>query len=136
MSLETPTAPRKCEAVTKRGEPCQGWALDGGRFCWAHDPDKAADRRAASAKGGRGRRGYRAQTASDLEGIDIITTGGAMAALGAALRDTAGLPNSISRNRCMGYLAAAILDALHHTDHEERLAAIEDKLRGGTNGKA
>ena len=44
---------RQCEHIKPNGDKCKAYALTGGDYCWAHDPDKAESRRIASAKGGR-----------------------------------------------------------------------------------
>ena len=41
-----------CGAPLERGGACQAFALPSGR-CWNHDPARAAERRAARARGGK-----------------------------------------------------------------------------------
>ena len=41
-----------CGAPVKRGGSCRAFALPNGR-CWSHDPSRAAEHRAAYAKGAR-----------------------------------------------------------------------------------
>ena len=45
----------QCQATTESGIRCPNAALSGGQFCFTHDPDKAAEREAARAKGGAAR---------------------------------------------------------------------------------
>ncbi len=41
----------------KAGQPCRGYAIEGSRYCFAHDPAKAAERAQARIKGGKARHG-------------------------------------------------------------------------------
>lgn len=45
----------RCDALTKRGQPCKGRPLPGKRHCLAHDPTYAEARREGSLKGGAAR---------------------------------------------------------------------------------
>jgi hypothetical protein len=45
----------KCKATKKDGSPCPAPILAGAEFCFTHDPDRAEERKAASARGGRNR---------------------------------------------------------------------------------
>ena len=48
----------KCTGITRDGERCRGIAIDGLGYCYAHDPDRAEERRRNAHKGGkRGGRG-------------------------------------------------------------------------------
>jgi hypothetical protein len=41
-----------CRATDRQGRPCRSFALPSG-LCWHHDPERAAERRAACVKGGK-----------------------------------------------------------------------------------
>ena len=45
----------RCRATKKDGTPCPAPALTDGGLCYAHDPECAAERKAARARGGRNR---------------------------------------------------------------------------------
>src|SRR4051794_6788180 len=47
--------PKHCTGIRRDGQPCQGPALDGGAWCYTHDPARAAERQAARQKGGHNR---------------------------------------------------------------------------------
>jgi hypothetical protein len=47
--------PKHCAGVRKDGQACQGPVLDGGAYCFTHDPTRAAERQAARQKGGHNR---------------------------------------------------------------------------------
>src|SRR5439155_25841921 len=48
----TATGRPRCTATTRRGTPCEAFAPAGRVFCRVHDPDRAAEVRAACARGG------------------------------------------------------------------------------------
>jgi hypothetical protein len=43
----------KCSGITRTGGRCRGIAIDGSDYCYAHDPDRAEERRRNASKGGR-----------------------------------------------------------------------------------
>ena len=56
-----------CSAITKGGGRCKGIAKAGSSFCYAHDPDRAEERRANARKGGKtGGRGRPSGEMGDL----------------------------------------------------------------------
>lgn len=46
----------KCTHVLENGTTCTAYALKGGRYCFAHSPDKATERDEARRRGGQTRR--------------------------------------------------------------------------------
>lgn len=42
-----------CSAITRSGSRCQARPINGGSFCFFHDPERQQERRAASARGGK-----------------------------------------------------------------------------------
>jgi hypothetical protein len=57
----------KCAGIKRDGGRCRGIAIDGSDYCYAHDPDRAEERKRAASKGGR--RGGRGRPASELSEI-------------------------------------------------------------------
>jgi hypothetical protein len=47
----------KCPAITRAGEPCQGYVHEGYEYCPAHRPDRAEARKKAASKAGRSKAG-------------------------------------------------------------------------------
>jgi hypothetical protein len=43
----------KCTGITREGERCRGIAIDGSAYCYAHDPERAEERRRNAHKGGK-----------------------------------------------------------------------------------
>jgi hypothetical protein len=57
----------KCTAITRTGGRCRGIAIDGSDYCYAHDPDRAEERRRNAHKGGkRGGRGRPSPATGEL----------------------------------------------------------------------
>lgn len=120
--------PRRCEAQTKAGQRCGGFAQTGRPYCFMHDPERAADRNKAQARGGRAKLGRRLQGAAELGGLDLDTPSAALAVVGAALRDLAGLENSVARGRAILYGAGLILKAYEQAELEARLTELEKRI--------
>jgi hypothetical protein len=57
----------KCTGITRDGDRCRGIAIYGSDYCYAHDPDRAEERRRAAAKGGK--RGGRGRPQAELAEI-------------------------------------------------------------------
>jgi len=53
-----------CTGITRDGERCRGIAIDGLGYCYAHDPDRAEERRRNASKGGK--RGGRGRPSAEL----------------------------------------------------------------------
>ena len=53
MTQVRQTTPKHCRAIRKDGQPCTAPTLSDAGFCFAHDPDRAAERLAARQKGGQ-----------------------------------------------------------------------------------
>ena len=54
----------KCSSITRDGQRCRGIAIDGLGYCYAHDPDRAEERRRNAHKGGK--RGGRGRPSAEL----------------------------------------------------------------------
>jgi hypothetical protein len=50
-----PSNPKQCSGTRRDGRPCAAPALADGPYCFAHAPERAADRQAAYRKGGLNR---------------------------------------------------------------------------------
>jgi hypothetical protein len=47
--------PKHCEGTRKDGQPCTAPVLGAGTWCFAHDPERGAQRQAARERGGKHR---------------------------------------------------------------------------------
>ena len=127
--LYKPRPARQCRATNKQGQPCGAFALAGSDFCFHHDPDKAVERKAARAKGGRARHGRKIATGGNDEPVEIATASDVVELLTRTINDCLILENSIQRARAIGYLAGVIVKALEIAELEERVAALEAALK-------
>ena len=120
----------QCTATTASGKHCQAPAQQGRPFCFAHDPERAAERADARRRGGYNRR---TPKAGDPDGYPtrLRSVGDVQAVLEAALRDTVQQENSGQRTQALVRLAHGALKALEVGDLEERLAALEARLEEG-----
>lgn len=123
------TTGRGCKATTKAGKTCNGFAVGDGDFCFAHSPDRAAERADARRRGGHARHGRKLGTAATGETVVTIATVGDILKL---LEDTAndlyGLENSISRARALISLAGTATKTLEISEIEKRLEALEQRM--------
>jgi hypothetical protein len=55
----------KCSGITRTGTRCEGVAIRGSDYCYAHDPARAEERRRNASKGGR--RGGRGRPSVELQ---------------------------------------------------------------------
>lgn len=117
--------PRQCKATRKDGTPCQGWAVEGSEFCFWHDPASAGKRAAARKKGGLARRKPGPTLAEKHRDLAFRTLGDIEVLLEMAIQEALRLGNSISRSRCLGYLAGQWARVHEVGSMEERLAALE-----------
>ena len=117
----------QCTATTTTGRPCGAPALHGRPFCYAHDPDRAAERADARQRGGYNRRTAKG---ADPEGYPahLRCVADVQAVLERALADTWAQENSGARTQALVRLAHGALKALEVGDLEERLAALEARL--------
>src|SRR5262245_54311406 len=115
----TPNHPR-CAAARADGRPCGAPPLPGRRFCFAHDPARAAERTAARQRGGRNR-GHlvrlRAMTPPRLVAVfDVLER--ALAEVHAGDLDP-------KQAQAMAALASAMVRALTAGELEQRVRALE-----------
>ena len=93
-------------------------------FCYAHDPERAADAAEARRLGGlRRKKEGTLAIAFDLPGLDTVD--GIRRVFQIALADLLGLDNSIARARALIATGGAATKLLMLGDHEARLAALE-----------
>ena len=129
MGVSTGNGAHLCQAVNARGEPCGAYAVTGSRYCFYHDPDLAAERKAARAKGGRVRHGRKLTTGSDGP-TEIASMGEVVDLLEQTINDCLKLENSIARARAIGYLAGTLARVMEMSELEQRIVALEIEVLG------
>lgn len=117
-----------CKATTKSGRMCSAQAVAGGDYCFMHDPARAHERVAARRRGGHNRR-----TPKAVEGDGSLSRLRCVAdvqeALERALTDTWVQENSGARTQAVVRLCMAALKAIEVGELEERVKALEERLR-------
>jgi hypothetical protein len=97
-------------------------------YCFAHDPERAADAAEARRMGGlRRRKEGTVAVAYDLPGLDSVE--GIRRLLEIVVTDGLGLDNSIARLRALISSAVAATNLLKVGELEDRVAALEAAQR-------
>ena len=118
-----------CQARTKQGLPCAGFALTDRGFCLSHDPTRAADARQARAKGGaagsklRALKGQRAKL-NTAAGLIRFTSGVIQDALDGRLTPDVA--------RVVLYGLSIQRQLVEAGELEQRLAQLEEQLAAAT----
>jgi len=114
---------RRCAFAKADGQPCQMAPLHDRPYCFAHDPERAADAAEARRLGGaRRRKEGTIAIAYDLPGLDSVE--GIRRVFEIARTDVLGLDNTINRARALIAVGTAAIKLLG-ADYEERLATLE-----------
>ncbi len=122
------TTAKPCKATTQRGAPCQTPASGSG-WCFHHDPNRAAERAAARAKGGYARHGRAVGSVGAHHApVSVKTVEDILSLLEDTINDVLALENSLNRARVLGTLALAALRVLEGHELEQRIAALEALL--------
>jgi hypothetical protein len=121
---------RRCAYAKADGEPCSMAPLHDRPYCFAHDPEWAAEATEARRLGGlRRRKEGTIAVAYDLPGLDSVA--GIRRLLDIVVTDGLGLDNGIPRLRALISTAAAATNLLKVGELEERLAALEAAVGHG-----
>lgn len=93
---------RRCQGITKAGNPCRAYAIQGSKYCQSHDPGLIAERAAWRSAGGL------ARAAPEGEPVELLTVEDVRKGIAAAIGSTWKLQNTNERSRalCQLYLAA------------------------------
>jgi hypothetical protein len=117
-------ARRSCAFVMPDGQACRAGPQRDRPYCFAHDPERAADAADARRLGGlRRRKEGTIAVAYDLPGLDTVV--GIRRLLDIVVTDGVGLDNGIPRLRVLISTAVAAMNLLKVGDLEERLEALE-----------
>ena len=123
-------ARRSCAFVMPDGQACRAGPQRDRPFCFAHDPERAADAAEARRLGGlRRRKEGTIAVAYDLPGLDTVV--GIRRLLDIVVTDGVGLENGIARLRVLISASAAATNLLKVGEFEERLTALESVVGSG-----
>lgn len=117
---------RKCQARTRSGNRCGGFAIDDSNYCFSHEPKMAHTRAAARKRGGYNRR--KSPINSTFPELDPEKISGLVSLVKQVLRETWALENSLNRSRTIGYLAQVQRSLIESSELHERLSAVETVL--------
>lgn len=120
---------KRCPSITKDGEQCQGNVLQGRTYCWAHDPELEEVRREGSRKGGEARANAR-RAAKQWAAIgEQFGPHDLPAILRACMLSVRGGELEPSQAQAIAALARSSVEITRATEHDERIAALEEALR-------
>lgn len=106
------------------GEPCRMPPLVDRPYCFAHDPERAAEAAEARRLGGlRRKKEGTIAVAYDLPGLDSVA--GIRRILEIVVTDGVGMENGIARLRVLISAATAATKLLETGELEDRIAALE-----------
>jgi hypothetical protein len=115
---------RRCEFGKADGHSCGMAPLHDRPYCFAHDPERAAEAAEARRLGGlRRRKEGTVAVAYDLPGLDTVV--GIRRVLDIVVTDGLGLDNGVQRLRVLIAAAGAATNLLKVGELEERVAALE-----------
>lgn len=119
---------RTCSGRNEQGEPCRQAPLQGGAYCFWHDPEHAAEAKEARRLGGmRKRREGALAGAYSIDGLTSVPE--IRRLLEVAGYDLLGLDNSVARARALVSVAMAATKLLDVGELEDRLAALEAAVK-------
>ncbi|MGO9180783.1 MAG: hypothetical protein ACLQHS_16200 [Candidatus Limnocylindrales bacterium] len=119
---------RRCGIPRSDGQPCQMAPQHERPYCFAHDPERAAEAAEARRMGGlRRRKEGTIAVAYDLPGLDTVA--GIRRLVDIVVIDGIGLDNGIARLRVLIAAASTAISLLKVGELEDRMAALEAAQR-------
>jgi len=125
-------APKQsCTATKHDGTCCQATALPGSHFCFFHDPAKAAARRKAQSRGGRGNR---MQTLpADTPDVKVEDGAGVVRLLSQTINQVRRGEIDPRVANTVGYLSNIVLAATGQRELESRIAELTSLVKSRNN---
>jgi hypothetical protein len=121
-------APKKSCAATKGdGTACGAAALPGSKFCFFHDPAKAAARRQAQSAGGQANK--MATLPADVPDVTVEDGADVVKLLGATINQVRRGEIDPRVANAVGYLSNIVLSATGQRELENRLAELETLVK-------
>ena len=121
------TAKKSCTATKDDGTACSSASLPGSRFCFFHDPAKAAARRQAQSAGGLANK--MATLPADAPDVKVEDGADVVKLLGATINQVRRGEIDPRVGNSVGYLANIILAATGQRELESRLAELETLVK-------
>jgi hypothetical protein len=121
-------APKKsCTATKDDGTACGAAALPGSRFCFFHDPAKAAARRQAQSAGGLANK--MATLPADAPDVKVEDGADVVKLLGETINQVRRGEIDPRVGNSVGYLANIVLAATGQRELESRIAELESLVK-------
>ena len=117
---------KKCQAKTKNGRACTGYAVRNSKFCFTHSPSRARERAQARRLGGLRKVAPKA-TAGKAAPV-IATNTDVLGLVNATIFDVWLQENTAPRARTLLAAGDAAVRALQIGELEERVRALEQRL--------
>jgi hypothetical protein len=125
---------RQCRYKKRDGKACRANATAPSRFCFFHDPDRAADRLQAQRAGGL--RNKAVSLSADTPDCNLKNAGDVIALLGTTI-------NQVRRGQVdqrvansVGYLSGILLKALEVGALERRVADLEVAIKNNSQSSS
>jgi hypothetical protein len=122
-----PAQKKSCTATKDDGTACGAAALPGSRFCFFHDPAKAAARRQAQSAGGLANK--MATLPADAPDVKVEDGADVVKLLGETINQVRRGEIDPRVGNSVGYLANIILAATGQRELESRIAELESLVK-------
>jgi hypothetical protein len=116
-----------CAGLTNAGQPCTAFAVSDSVYCFAHAPERKAERLAARKAGGRARQPL--SVAAKPDTMRLRTVEDVQQLLEAVALDALQMSNGQARNRLLVAVAQVALTAIERADDLGAIRAAVDRLR-------
>jgi hypothetical protein len=124
-----PASKHTCQARKANGEPCGAGVRQGARYCFHHDPERAAEAAAARRAGGQARMRPAGQVvAAPAEPIDLSTPEAQRKAIEATIDRVRSGMEPLNIGRFVIY-AISVARGVYDDDLARRLDALEAMLQ-------
>jgi hypothetical protein len=131
MKAKSKSKNKSCHAKKPDGSCCLVAALPGSKFCFFHDPARAAERRAAQSFGGSQNR--MRTLPADTPDVQVADCGDVIHLISETINQVRkGLIDPRVAN-AVGYLANVVIKASEQGELEDRLAELESLVQTRVN---
>jgi hypothetical protein len=116
-----------CEGLKQGGERCSARRVAGSNYCFFHDPDKEAERKAAQSAGGQ--KNKMAVLASSTPDAKLQNSTDTVKLLADTINQVLRGEIDPKIANAVGYLVGLYMKAQHNSEIERRLIALESALK-------
>jgi hypothetical protein len=125
--MRKPVKKTYCTAIKPDGTHCKAHALMGSRFCFFHDPAKAAARDKAQSRGGHAN--AMATLNPDAQDVRVEDSADVVNLLGQTINQVRRGEIDPRVANAIGYLSNIVLAATSQCELERRIAGLESLVR-------